>query len=471
MDETLGSSTGPAGTPALLILLAEDAADNASAALAAVPASLVPVLVAAFFMLLASALASMTEAAFLSLSMARAHTMAESEHRLDRIAGKMRLEFARPLATIVVINNIANIAGSGLTGMFFKEWVETNYSEATAIASGVFFSVLTLVVILWGEIVPKTIGERHSHAVSRFTAPAIVFLQTVLSPVLWLVGLTQRPFLRVGSRHVTSEEEISRLTDLGAEQGAIEHDEGQMIQRVFRLNDLTAEDVMTPRVEMVAFPADQTLRDVADEIGSATRSRIPLYRESRDEIVAILDRSDALLALAEDKHDLKLTDTAIAFKPFFVPETMPADDLMVALQRRTQPMAIVVGEYGETVGLVTLEDVVEELVGEIVDEEDLGNDEDIQRISDEEIVCDARVEVNEVNVALGTSVPNHRTVAGLLLDEMERIPRRGETVEAFGVVFTVVAASEKAILKVRVRRLPPAEGTQEPPEKTGDAAA
>jgi CBS domain containing-hemolysin-like protein len=467
MDETLGSSTGPAATPALLTLFAQNGAEALSGAASA---SLVAVLVAALFMLVGSALASMTEAAFLSLSMARAHTMVESDHRMDRIAGKMRLDFAKPLATIVVVNNIANIAGSGLTGMFFKEWVEQTYSESAAVASGVFFSLLTLVVILWGEIVPKTIGERNNVVICRVTAPAIRFLQTILTPVIWLVGLTQRPFLRVGSRHVTSEEEIARLTDLGAEQGAIEEDEGEMIQRVFRLNDLTAEDVMTPRVEMVTFQADQTLRDIADELGEANRSRIPLYRESRDEIVAILDRSEALLALAEDHHDLKLTNPAFSFKPFFVPETMPADDIMVALQRRTQPMAIVVGEYGETVGLVTLEDVIEEIVGEIVDEEDLENAGDLQRIADDEVLCDARIEVNEVNEALETQIPNHRTLAGLLLDEMERIPRRGETLEAFGALFTVVHASEKAILQVRVQRLP-TEAELEEAEQAGDAAA
>ncbi len=443
MDETFGSCSTPAGTPALLTLLAQTEGT-----------SVAPVIVAAVVMVAASALASMTEAAFLSLSTARAHTLTESENRLDRLAGRMRLDFARPLAAVVVVNNLANIAGSGLTGMFFNEWVAASYPQLVAAVSGAFFGVLTLVVIIWGEIVPKTIGERHNLAICRFSAPAVRFLQTMLTPVLWLVGLTQRPFLSVGARHVTSEEEIARLTDLGAEQGAIEGHEGEMIQRVFRLNDLTAEDIMTPRVEMVALQADAKLADVAEQLGEITRSRIPLYRGSRDEIVAILDRLESLLELANGRGELPLTHPDISFKPFFVPETMPADDLMVALQRRTQPLAIVVGEYGETVGVVTLEDVVEEIVGEIVDEDDLESGDDMQRTGDDELLCHGRAEVNAVNEMLDTEIPNHRTVAGLLLDEMERIPRRGEVLEAFGATFTVVEASEKAILRVRVRRLP-----------------
>ena len=449
MDDIIGSSTVPAATPAFLFLLAQAPGGSVSVA---------PSMVAAVFMVVASALASMTEAAFLSLSMARAHTLADSENRLDRGAGRMRLDFARPLATIVVINNIANIAGSGLTGMFFNDWVAFHYPEWMAIVSGVFFGALTLVVILWGEIVPKTIGERHNVMICRLTAPGVRIMQTALLPVIWLVGLTQKPFLRVGSRHVTSEEEIARLTDLGTEQGAIEADEGEMIQRVFRLNDLTAEDVMTPRVEMVVFDSAKNLSDIAGELGDATRSRIPLYRGSRDDIVAVLDRSDALLAMARGQDDLPLTHPSISFRPFFVPETMAADDLMVALQRRTQPLAIVVGEYGETVGLVTLEDVIEEIVGEILDEEDLESDDEIQRVAADELVCLGRTEVNDVNEAPTTHIPTHRTVAGLLLDQLERIPRRGEAVETSGVELTVVEVSEKAILRVRVRRLPtPAE--------------
>jgi putative hemolysin len=445
MDEILGSSTGPAGTSAHLTLIAQSSNLD-------MWFDLWPVLVAAFLVLVMSALASMTEAAFLSLSPARAHSMSEDEHRLDRLAGRMRLDFTKPLATIVIINNIANIAGSGLTGMLFNTWVAKHASDLVALSSGVFFGILTLVVILAGEIVPKTYGEQHNVVVCRLTAPAIRALQTALSPVIWLAGLAQKRFVRTGAGHLTSEEEISRLTDLAEEQGAIEEDESEMIQRIFRLNDIKAEDVMTPRVEMVAIEADQTLEEIAEELAEITRSRIPLYRDRRDEIVGILDRSDALLELARDHHSLPLTDARVCFKALFVPQTMPADDLLVALQRRTEPLAIVVGEYGETVGLVTLEDVIEEIVGEIIDEGDLADADDIQVIDEHEIVCDARIEVNAVNETLDTEIPNHRTVAGLLLDELERIPRRGETLDAHGVVITVVEATEKAILRVRVRR-------------------
>jgi CBS domain containing-hemolysin-like protein len=163
---------------------------------------------------------------------------------------------------------------------------------------------------------------------------------------------------------------------------------------------------------------------------------------------------DALLALAKDKGHLKLTDPSISFKPYYVPTSMPADELLVMFQRRTEHMAIVVGEYGETVGLVTIEDVVEEIVGEIYDDSDIGAGNGIQRVGPDELLCDAAVEIKDVNAAFEMEVPNHRSVAGLLLDEMERIPQTGEEHDAHGLRFRIEDANERAILKVRVTKLP-----------------
>ena len=434
--------------------------------------SLVVVLVVALAVIVLSFVASMTEAAFLSLPRLKAQAMTESEGRFVRLAGRMRLNFAKPLAAIVVLNNLANVTGSAVFGLAVARWLAARDSAAS-VDEGVWIAsaVLTFVVIIAGEIVPKTIGERYAPLVARIMAPIVRALQAVLSPVLFVIGLIQKPFMRVGQHHVTSEEEISRLTALGEEQQAIEEDEAQMIRRVFRLNDITAEDIMTPRVDLLALECDRTLGDIADELGDMKRSRIPLYREDRDHIVAVLDRTSALLALTKDRSTLPVTDPDVAFRPFFVPESMPADDLMVKLQRRTDPMAIVVDEYGATVGVVTLEDVVEELVGDIVDDADLDNLDEVRRISDTELVCDGRTEVNVVNELLGTLVPNHRTVAGLLLEELERIPKAKETVEAHGARFTVVEANERAILRVRIECMTDDdEETEEPPRSAAPAA-
>lgn len=427
---------------------------------------LLPLVSVILFVLVFSFLAAMVEAAYLALPTTRAKAMEDSDDKLSRRAGRIRLDFGKPLATMVILNNATNIAGSMLAGYFAEDYFEgLGIGPSMRTAMTVFTVVLTLVVIIACEILPKTIGENHSEKVARLSSWPIWALQGVLTPIVWLANIVQKPFQRVGP-HPTSEEDIAHLASLGQEQGAIEEHEEDMIHRVLKLNDLQAENIMTPRVDMLALPADQTLEQVQEQLGQIGRSLIPLYGRNRDEVVAILRRSDALVALAKDKMKLKLSDPEIASKPYFVPRSMTADKLLVKFQRRTEHMAIVVGDYGETIGLVTIEDVVEEIVGEIYDEEDIGTGNGISRLSNEELLCDGAAEVKDVNELFEMEVPNHRSVAGLLLDEMERIPKKGERHESHGLAFLIEDANDRAILKVRVKKLPP---PQEPSE-TGDFA-
>lgn len=449
-------SWSPVPAPTFLPLLAQSSWTE----------GLLPLVVCVTLVLVFSFLAAMAEAAFLALPTTRAKAMEESENVLERCAGRLRIDFAKPLATMVVLNNATNIAGSMLAGYYAE-----NYFEELGMAAGlrtamtVFTAALTLVVIIVGEIIPKTIGENHSAKITKFAAYPVWAMQVVLAPVVWFVSFSQRPFQRVGP-HPTTEAEIAQLTSIGQEQGAIEEHEGDMIHRVLALNDVTAGDIMTPRVEMLALRADQTLAQGADQIAQMNRSLIPVYGKNRDEVVGILHRMDALLALAKDKGELKMTDASICSKPYYVPTSMTADELLVRFQRRTEHMAIVVGQYGETVGLVTIEDVIEEIVGEIYDEEDIGSGNGIVRVSPDELLCDAAAEIKAVNEAFEMEVPNHRSVAGLLLDEMERIPKKGEEHTAHGLSFRIEDANERAILKVRVKKLPAPVAA----EDTGEAA-
>jgi CBS domain containing-hemolysin-like protein len=452
MDGILGSSGLPGlafGFPTLL------AAQNPFDGLA-------PLLFGTLLLLALSFTASLTEAAYMSLSRMRAEAMAEDgPTRAAKLAGRLRLDFARPLATLVIFNNIANSGGPLLVGAAAQEYAQIQGWKDTTVV-GIYGAVLVLLVIVFGEILPKTIGEHHAEAIAKFTAWPLGVMKWVLTPATALTGMIQRPFARIGG-HQTTEEEIGRLAELGQEQGAIEKHEGEMIGRVLRLDEITAEDIMTPRVDMLMLPAGRKLADVRDELGTHRRSLIPLYGKNRDDVVAVLDRMDALLLLARGKGDMLLTDPLISVKPYFVPMTMPANRLLVQLQRRTDHLAVVVGEYGETVGLVTLEDVIEEIVGEIYDENDIGTGTGVHRVSRDVVVALGASEVEDVNDALGTEIPNHRTVAGLLLDDLGDIPAQGATHVAHGVTFEVIERTERAISKVRIRR-------ERPPMEEGEPA-
>jgi putative hemolysin len=427
--------------------------------------SLAPLIACLVFVLVFSFLAALVEAAYLALPTTRAKAMSESDNAMERRAGRLRLDFAKPLATMVIVNNASNIAGSMFAGYFAEDYFEhVGVGPGLRTAMALFTAALTLVVVIACEIVPKTIGENHAAAVAKYASWPVWATKTVLTPVVWLANFAQRPFQRVGP-HPTSEQDIADLASIGQEQGAIEEHEEDMIHRVLKLNDITARQIMTPRVEMISLPAHQTLDEAAEQLANINRSLIPVYGKNRDEVVAILDRMDALLALAKDKGKLPLTDPSVSFKPFYVPRSMPADELLVKFQRRTEHMAIVVGDQGETVGLVTLEDVLEEIVGEIYDEEDIGTGNGIQRVAEDELLCQGAAEIKAVNENLGTEIPNHRSVAGFLLDELERIPGKGEEHVAHGLAFKIEDANERAILKVRVKKLPP------PPEPKSEEEA
>jgi len=461
MDDLFGSSSVPGLGPGLPVVLAAEGLSG----------GLLPLVLCTLGLLSISFLVSMTEAAYLTLSRMRAEALAEEgKTPAERMAGRLRLDFARPLATLVIFNNISNSGGPILAAGLAHDWARAEgLDEATVV--GVYGAILVLLVILFGEIVPKTIGENRAEAVARAAAYPLRATQWVLAPLTSLSHFVQRPFARTGG-HRTSEEEIERLAELGQEQGAIQKHEGEMIGRVLRLDEIAAEDIMTPRVDMLMLAADVKLADVREALAVHRRSLIPLYRKNRDDVVAVLDRLDALLLLARGKGDIPLTDPAISVKPYFVPRTMPANRLLVNLQRRTDHLAIVVGEYGETVGLVTLEDVIEEIVGEIYDEEDVGMGTGVQRVSRDVVVAVGAAEIKDVNDALGTEIPNHRTVAGLLLDELERIPSQGESHAAHGVTFEILEATDRAIVKVRVRRpkpeVVPADGAAGEPGHAGE---
>ena len=296
--------------------------------------------------------------------------MEESEVATERRAGRTAPRLREAAATMVVLNN-ANIAGSMLAGYFAQDYFE----RAMGMGPGprTAMTIFTIGADARDHHRRRDHPEDDRRAPQRRSSAEVRGISGLVLPVGPVAGgvvanIAQRPFQRVGP-HPTTEEDIAQLASIGQEQGAIEEHEGDMIHRVLQLNDTTAEQIMTPRIEMIGLAANQTLDQAAEQLAQINRSLIPCYGKNRDEVVVILDRMDALLALAKDRGKIRLTDESISFKPFYVPKSMTADELLVKFQRRTEHMAIVVGEYGETAGLVTIEDVLEEIVGEIYDEE------------------------------------------------------------------------------------------------------
>ncbi len=315
--------------------------------------------------ILGSAICSGTETAILSVPVLRVRQLAQSGQRTAIALLKIRENINRPIATIVILNNIFNIVGSIIVG-------QVTVSVLGDPWLGIISGVLTFLIIVFGEILPKTLGEQNAEAISLVAAQPLQTLSLLFGPVVWLIETITAPLTHSQKIPITNEAEIRFLAKLGRQEGIIEEDEAEMIQRIFHLNDVTAADLMTPRVVLTYLRGDLSLLEAQTEIIASQHSRIVVIDQSIDQVRGVALKDDLLTALIEQDGQQLVTDLARPAR--FVPETIRADRLLKTFQSNREHLAIVLDEYGGVSGVVTLEDVLEVLTDEIVDETDRGVD-------------------------------------------------------------------------------------------------
>lgn len=396
-----------------------------------------------------SAFFSASETAFTTLYPWKVRELAESQGGPFRLLSR---DITRFLTTILVGNNLVNIAATALV-------TELATLAFGSLGVGVATGLMTFLILFFGEITPKSLAVHHAVSVAKVAAWPIYILSVLLYPVGRFFSLASGLLLRtlgLEPRNVSlvSEEEL-RLILAGAEEaGTIEAQEEEMIHSILELEETPVREIMTPRVEMVAIEAEATLEDFLHLFREHRYSRVPVYRESVDHIVGVAYAKDLLDYPCEE--DLRgRTVASIAHPPYFVPENMDAWNLLRELKRRKVHMAIVVDEFGGTAGLVTMEDVMEEIVGEIYDETDEPEDAAIKRLPDGSLSIQAQTPIDEVSEALGVELPEgeYDTLSGFLYEQFGRIPSVGESVEWQGFRFVVESGSQRRIERVRVERL------------------
>ena len=322
---------------------------------------MIQLIVVMLSVILGSALCSGTETALLSVPIMRVRQLAQSRKPAAIALLAIREKISRPIASIVILNNIFNIVGSIVVG-------QVTAAQLGDAALGLVSGILTFLIIIFAEIVPKTVGEQFAEPISLAVALPLRTLTTLLSPFIWIVEKVTAPITRGRNIPITNEAEIRFLAKLGRQEGIIEDDEAELIQRVFRLNDVTAADLMTPRVALTALKGSCTLAEAKADIIASPHSRIVIYKDTIDEVAGIALKDHLLTALiyAQDEQTL----SSLTRRVHFVPETIRADRLLQQFQSTREHLAIVSDEYGGVSGVVTLEDVLEELIDEIVDETD-----------------------------------------------------------------------------------------------------
>lgn len=319
--------------------------------------------------LLGSAFCSGTETALLSISPIKVRQLAQSKKPAALALANIRLKVNRPIATIVILNNIFNIIGSIVIGSLAADLLNEWF--------GLFSGMLTFLIIVFGEIVPKTLSQRYAEPICLFIAIPIRFLTILFSPLVWLVEHVTAPFVQGQKMPTTNEAEIKFLTNIGFQEGVIEDDEAEMIQRVFQLNDLNAADLMTPRIIITYLKAEQTLSECQRDIIRSQHTRILVIDETIDNVTGLVLKDELLTAMIEGNSDRQID--SLKRPVHFVPETNRADKLLKVFQENREHLAVVLDEYGGVAGVVTLEDVLEVLTGEIVDETD--RNVDLQEIA------------------------------------------------------------------------------------------
>lgn len=404
----------------------------------------VSVLLVLFF----SALASGTEAALFSVPYGKIMSAVEHNRRGATSLKQLKDDFRRPITTIVIINNLSNILGSIAVGALASDLFEAKFI-------GLFSAGLTFSVIVYAEIIPKTLGERHCESVALTIAQPVLVLTKLLTPVHVAIELLVKPFAREAVPTTASEEEIRALTKLGKAQGAIDAEENTLIQKVFHLDDVSARDIMTPISGADTIEGSQRVRDIKDWLVHLRHSRIPVYSHSIDNIIGVAHNRDLLLALVQGQEALCVSEISQAAD--FVPMSMTTIDLLNHFKLTKTHLAMVVNAEGTVLGLVTLEDAIEELIGEIEDETDLRASADIVQLTSGEILVDANVDIRDINALWETSFSGGR-VGEYLIAHIGRIPAVGERFVLAEFTVTIVEATPRKVSRVTVSR------NQEPPE-------
>ncbi|MDJ0661869.1 MAG: hemolysin family protein [Crocosphaera sp.] len=322
---------------------------------------MVNIIFVVLIVLTGSAICACAETALFSVSRVKVKQLAQSKKPAAIVLQSIRSKMNRPIATIVILNNIFNIVGSIVIGSLAAKVLGDAWL-------GLFSSVLTFLIIVCGEIVPKTIGERYSEPIALIVAIPVQFLTVIFTPLVWLMEQITSPFTQRRKLPTTNEAEIRFLTMIGYKEGVIEDDEAEMIQRVFQLNDLTAAELMTPRVIVTFLKGNSTLIESQDDIIASEHTRILVIEESIDQVIGYCLKDELLAAIIRGKGNQTINQ--LLRQVHYVPESIKADKLLKTFQDTCEHLMVVLDEYGGVSGVVTLEDVLEVLTGEIVDETD-----------------------------------------------------------------------------------------------------
>jgi len=416
-----------------------------------------------------SAFFSSAETAFTSVNKIRIHSLAEEGNkaaaRVDRVLDKK----SKMLSAILIGNNVVNITASSLATVIaisISQAAGAKLSESLAV--GIMTAVITIVILILGEIVPKNWALTYSEKISFAYSGVIYAMMIILTPIIFIVDAITKGIQKLlkvdADYHETmTETELKTYVEAGHEDGVIESEEREMILNVFEFSDAEAKDIMIPRVNMVTVKVSDTFEEVRDTFKEHMYTRLPVYEEDeegeQDHFLGVINVKD--LAFCENTDNFVVRD--YLRECIFTHEHKKTADLLEELRESTTSIALVMNEYGDCVGMITLEDLLEEIVGEIRDEYDEDEEELITELGERRFMVEASMSTDDVNDALGTDIQSedYDSIGGIMIEALDRLPEDGESVELEnGIKLTVRGLDQSRIEKVEIELPEPAEDTE-----------
>lgn len=383
-------------------------------------------LISLLILLFLSAYFSSAETAYTAVNELSLKEQAEEGKRQAVTALKLLSNKSKLLSAILIFNNVVNLSASALTTTLAMKYFGSSF---IALATG----ILTFVLLIIGEITPKTIATIKSEKLVLRYANTLYLVVKILTPIIFIIDKFSRAMLKLlnvdpdAAREAMTEYELRSIVDVSHEDGVIESEERQMINNVVDFGDSCAKDVMIPRVEMCSINVNASFEELKEEFFSKKYTRIPVFEETPDNIVGLLNMKDILFYENYDGFNIR----SIMREPNFTFEYKKTSDLLMEMRENTIPMIFVLDEYGATVGLVTLEDLLEEIVGEIRDEYDEDEADLIKEIDENKYLVDGTLKLDDINNALGTELESEEydSIGGLIIEELDHIPESNESVE------------------------------------------
>ena len=382
-------------------------------------------LLAIFIMLCLSAFFSSAETALTTVNKMRVRTLAEAGNRQAIMLAKVTENPGKMLSTILVGNNIVNLSASAIMTTLA---MQTFGSKAVGVATG----ILTLIILVFGEITPKTVSTLNAEKIALAYANAIYWLVMLMTPVIFLINQLSMGvlfLLRIDPKKKQdsiTEDELRTIVKVSHEEGVIEMEEKKMINNVFDFGDSLAKDIMIPRIDMVMVDADITYEDLLEVFREERFTRIPVYEKSTDNVIGIINMKDLLLF--DQNGDFLVRD--FLRQPLYTYEFKKTAELMMEMRKTFNNIVIVLDEYGATAGLITLEDMLEEIVGEIRDEYDEDEEDEVREVAPGEYIVEGAMKLDDLNDMLDLNLESedYDSIGGLIIGQLEHLPEQGEEV-------------------------------------------